>query len=227
MRRRSARREAVADELGRRRRQHDGRVHLRKQTTVRCGVLQRGRGSRVGRFRTFPEVSGSFRKFPEVFRVRRDRVAAMRPPRRTRPQRGMALVRRCTDLELAARVRHGVGTQGNSGYSEVLGMPGARGPRTPRRGYSGVLRVLRGTRDAWSSRPAYATASPALPPDDETSTWWPHDPLARERARARGCVCVHARLRAQTCTCVRACVRAALVSRLRGRESMHTREGIE
>ncbi len=70
--------------------------------------------------RTFPEASGSFRKFPEVFRVRRNRVAAMRLPRRTRPQCGMALVRRCTDLELAARVRHGVGTQGYSGYSGCL-----------------------------------------------------------------------------------------------------------
>ncbi len=88
--------------------------------------------------------SGSFQKFPEVFRVRRNRVAAMPLPRRARPQcgmalvrrgmalvrrgmalvrrgmalvrRGMALVRRCTDLELAARVRHGVGTQGYSGY---------------------------------------------------------------------------------------------------------------
>ncbi len=64
--------------------------------------------------------SGSFRKLPEVFRARRNRVAAMRLPRRTRPQCGMALVRRCADLELAARVRHGVGTQGYSGYFGCL-----------------------------------------------------------------------------------------------------------
>ncbi len=58
----------------------------------------------------------------------------------------------------------------------------------------------------WSSRPAYATASPALPPDDETSTWWPHDPLARERARAYGCVCVCA----CEVACVHVCVRAGV-----------------